>query len=36
MHQVVRDMQGKVIADQVIRHVYSFEGGLVKKMEIQK
>jgi ketosteroid isomerase-like protein len=34
VHQVVRDLQGTVIADRFVRHAYTFEGGLVGSMEI--
>jgi hypothetical protein len=34
VHQVVRSMDGTVIVDQIVKHVFTFEGGLVKKFEI--
>ena len=34
VHTVVRDHAGKVIADQTIRHIYRFEDGLIRDMEI--
>lgn len=36
VHQVVRDPSGKVVADEMVQHVYSIEGGLVKSMEIRE
>src|SRR6266487_2911471 len=36
VHQVVRDMDGKLLADQLIHHIYTIENGLIKTMEIQK
>jgi hypothetical protein len=32
----VRDLQGRVIADRMVCHAYSFEDGLIKSMEIKK
>ncbi len=34
VHQVVRDLAGNVIADGLVEHVYLFEDGLIKHMEI--
>jgi hypothetical protein len=36
VHQVVRDFSGKVLADQMVQHVYSMQDGLIKHMEIRK
>jgi hypothetical protein len=33
---MVRDLQGAVLADRVICHVYAFEGDLVRRMEIRE
>ncbi|MGH7718117.1 MAG: hypothetical protein ACREON_04645 [Gemmatimonadaceae bacterium] len=35
VHQVVRDLQGKVLLDQVVQHVYTLEVGRVQRMEIR-
>jgi hypothetical protein len=35
VHQVVRDLGGAVIADQMVQHVYTIEDGLVRRMEIR-
>src|SRR5262245_59276061 len=35
VHQVVRDLSGAVVSDGTVRHVYTFEDGLVRSMEIQ-
>jgi hypothetical protein len=32
----MRDRQGKVIADEMIRHAYVIEDGLIRSMEIRK
>jgi ketosteroid isomerase-like protein len=36
VHQVVHDIEGNLLVDQIIHHVYTFEDGLIKAMEIQK
>jgi hypothetical protein len=36
VHQVVHDIQGNLLVDQIIHHIYTFEEGLIKAMEIQK
>lgn len=35
VHQVVRDLEGRVLADQLVDHVYTIEGGLVRRMCIE-
>lgn len=35
VHQVVRDMEGKVLMDQMVKHVYRIEDGLIRRMEIR-
>jgi hypothetical protein len=36
VHQVVRDLSGRTLSDQLVQHVYSIQGGLIKHMEIRK
>jgi SnoaL-like domain len=36
VHQVVRDLEGNVIADGVVEHIYLIENGLIKSMEIRQ
>jgi ketosteroid isomerase-like protein len=36
VHQVVHDIEGNLLVDQIIHHVYTFEDGMIKAMEIQK
>jgi hypothetical protein len=36
VHQVVRDLEGKVLAEGMIEHAYLIEGGLIKSMEIRQ
>lgn len=35
VHQVVRDLTGHVILDQMVQHVYSIKDGLITSMEIR-
>jgi hypothetical protein len=35
-HQVVRDLGGAVLRDQMVQHVYTLEGGRAKWMEIRE
>jgi ketosteroid isomerase-like protein len=34
VHQVVRDLEGVVVSDGRVRHIYSFRDGLVARMDI--
>jgi hypothetical protein len=34
VHQVVRDLEGTVILDQMIQHVYSIRNGRIERMDI--
>jgi hypothetical protein len=36
VHQVVRDLSGKVLLDRMVEHVYSLECGLIRSMEIRE
>lgn len=36
VHQVVRDLEGKVLVDQIVQHVYTIRDGLIQKMEIRQ
>lgn len=35
VHQVVRDLSGKLLIDTTVRHVYSIRQGLIERMEIE-
>jgi hypothetical protein len=35
VHQVVRDLAGTVLKEATVEHVYAFEDGLIKSMEIR-
>jgi len=36
VHQVVEDMKGNILADEMVKHVYIIEDDLIKSMEIKK
>jgi|SRR5271170_2070579 len=36
VHQVVRELDGKVLLDRMVEHVYSLESGLIRNMEIHE
>jgi len=35
VHQVVHDLSGKLLLDQIVHHIYTFKGGLILTMEIR-
>ena len=35
VHQVVHDLSGKLLADQMVQHVYKIRDGLIQSMEIR-
>lgn len=36
VHQIAKDLQGNVLFDGIVRHIYTIEDGLIKSMEIEK
>jgi hypothetical protein len=36
VHQVIRDLSGKVLMDRMVQHIYSLEDGLIRSMEIRE
>ena len=36
VHQVVRELSGKVLMDRMVEHVYSLKDGLISSMEIRE
>jgi ketosteroid isomerase-like protein len=36
VHQIAKDMEGKVLFDGMVKHIYFIENGLIKDMEIEK
>ena len=35
VHQVVRDLEGNLLADERVQHVYSLRAGLIARMDIR-
>ncbi|HLW81865.1 MAG TPA: nuclear transport factor 2 family protein [Candidatus Acidoferrales bacterium] len=35
VRQVVRDLSGKILKDQIVQHVYSFRDGVIERMDIR-
>ena len=35
VHQIVRNLQGDVLADQMVGHIFRIENGLVKRFDIR-
>jgi hypothetical protein len=35
VHQTVRDLQGKVLVDQMVVHIFAIEGGLIRRFDIR-
>jgi ketosteroid isomerase-like protein len=35
VHQVVRDLAGTIVRDEIVQHVYRFENGLVTTLAIR-
>ena len=35
VHQVVRDLSGKLLLDHIVQHVYTFEKDLIVRMDIR-
>jgi hypothetical protein len=36
VHQVIRDLEGKVTLDGMVEHVYRIEDGLIRSMDIRQ
>jgi hypothetical protein len=36
VHQIVRDLEGTLVSDGRVRHVYTFRDGLVERMDIDE
>jgi hypothetical protein len=34
VHQVVRDLEGKLLADKMVTHIFRMEHGLIKRFDI--
>jgi hypothetical protein len=36
VHQIVKDLRGNLLFDGPVKHIYTFENDLIKKMDIEK
>ena len=36
VHQLVRDLDGTLLKDAIVHHIYTFDDGLIKSMEINE
>lgn len=36
VHQLVKDLNGNILSDSELRHVYSFKNGLIDRMQIEE
>ncbi|MGH2645980.1 MAG: nuclear transport factor 2 family protein [Ginsengibacter sp.] len=36
VHQLIKDMQGNILLDGFVKHIYTIEDGLIKSMEIEE
>jgi hypothetical protein len=36
VQQLAKDMQGNVLFNGLVKHIYTIKGGLIKRMEIEK
>ncbi len=36
VHQVVRNLEGNILVDKIVQHLYTFENGLIRRMDIQE
>jgi hypothetical protein len=36
VHQVVRNLAGDILKDQMVHHLYVIENGRIKRMDIRK
>ncbi len=34
VHQVVRDLSGNILVDQIVHHTYTIRNGLIERMDI--
>jgi hypothetical protein len=35
VHQVVKDLQGKLMFDGIVKHIYTLQDGLFRRMDIE-
>ena len=34
LHQIARDLDGNIVDDKIVKHIFTFENGLIKIFEI--
>ena len=34
VHQIVRDLNGRILSDKMVRHVFRLENGLIRRFDI--
>jgi hypothetical protein len=35
VHQIICDLSGNILEDEMVQHVYSFRDGLIERMDIR-
>jgi hypothetical protein len=35
VHQIVRDLSGNILVDQIVHHTYTIRNGLIERMDIE-
>jgi hypothetical protein len=35
VHQIISDLRGNLLADQMVGHIFEFEGGLINRFDIR-
>ena len=35
VHQIVKDVDGNILLDQMVRHIYGIQDGLIERMDIE-
>ena len=36
VHHLVKDLKGKLLSDGIVKHIYKFQNGFIKSMEIEQ
>jgi len=36
VHQIVRDLEGNLLVDQMVGHIFRFENGLIRRFDIRE
>ena len=35
LHQIARDLDGNIVDDKIVKHIFTFENGLIKTFELE-